>query len=96
LSIIQPDQRKDAVAGQYIEAPEAYPSPAADPQPRQLPESRLDFMPVLADAYVYLGRSQVAQGNIAAARGAFAKLKTVPNISPRVLRLWELYADTLE
>jgi hypothetical protein len=46
LSIIQPDQRKDAVAGQYIEAPEAYPSPAADPQPRQLPESRLDFMPV--------------------------------------------------
>jgi tetratricopeptide (TPR) repeat protein len=50
----------------------------------------------LADAYVYLGRSQVAQGNIAAARGAFAKLKTVPNISPRVLRLWELYADTLE
>jgi tetratricopeptide (TPR) repeat protein len=50
----------------------------------------------LDDAYVYLGRSQVAQGNIAAARNAFAKLKTVPNISPRVLRLWELYAETLQ
>ena len=50
----------------------------------------------LDDAYVYLGRSQVAVGNIAEARNAFAKLKDVPNISPRVLLLWELYADTLE
>jgi len=50
----------------------------------------------LDEAYVYLGRSQVAQGNIAEARNAFAKLKTVPNLSPRVLHLWELYAETLE
>lgn len=50
----------------------------------------------LDDAYVYLGRSQVAVGNIAAARKSFAQLKDVPNISPRVLFLWELYADTLK
>jgi tetratricopeptide (TPR) repeat protein len=50
----------------------------------------------LDEAYVYLGRSEVAQGNIAEARNAFAKLKTVPNVSPRVLGLWELYAETLE
>jgi tetratricopeptide (TPR) repeat protein len=50
----------------------------------------------LDDAYVYLGRSEVAVGNIADARKAFAKLKDVPNISPRVLFLWELYADTLK
>jgi hypothetical protein len=50
----------------------------------------------LDDAYVYLGRSQVAVGDIADARKSFAKLKDVPNISPRVLFLWELYADTLK
>jgi tetratricopeptide (TPR) repeat protein len=50
----------------------------------------------LDDAYVYLGRSQVAVGNIAEARKSFAKLKDVTNISPRVLLLWELYADTLK
>jgi tetratricopeptide (TPR) repeat protein len=50
----------------------------------------------LDDAYVYLGRSQVAVRNIIEARKAFAKLKDVPNISPRVLLLWELYADTLQ
>jgi len=50
----------------------------------------------LDDAYVYLGRSQVAVGNIAEARKSFAKLKDVPNISPRVLLLWELYADTIK
>jgi tetratricopeptide (TPR) repeat protein len=50
----------------------------------------------LDDAYVYLGRSQVAVGNIADARKSFSKLKDVPNISPRVLLLWELYADTLK
>jgi tetratricopeptide (TPR) repeat protein len=49
----------------------------------------------LDDAYVYLGRSQVAVQNIVEARKAFAKLKEVPGISPRVLSLWELYADTL-
>lgn len=31
---------------------------------------------------------------IAEARGAFAKLKEVPSISPWVLRLWQLYAET--
>ena len=50
----------------------------------------------LDEAYVYLGRSQVAAGNIADARKSLAKLKDVPNISPRVLLLWELYADTLK
>jgi TolA-binding protein len=50
----------------------------------------------LDDAYVCLGRSQVAVGDIADARKSFAKLKDVPNISPRVLFLWELYADTLK
>ena len=49
----------------------------------------------LDDAYVYLGRSFVAVDNIEEARKAFAKLKDVPNINPRVLLLWELYADTL-
>ncbi len=49
----------------------------------------------LDDAYVYLGRSEVAVGDIVDARKAFAKLKSVPHISPRVLILWELYADTL-
>jgi outer membrane protein assembly factor BamD (BamD/ComL family) len=47
------------------------------------------------EAYVYLGRAEVAQKDIPAAKKAFGGLKTVPNISPRVLRLWELYAETL-
>jgi tetratricopeptide (TPR) repeat protein len=49
----------------------------------------------LDEAYVYLGRSQVQLKNTAEAKKAFAGLKSVPNISPRVLKLWELYADTL-
>jgi hypothetical protein len=49
----------------------------------------------LDEAYVYLGRSQVALKDTADAKKALAGLKTVPNISPRVLKLWELYADTL-
>jgi hypothetical protein len=49
----------------------------------------------LDEAYVYLGRAQVALKNTAEAKKAFAGLKTVPNVSPRVLKLWELYADTL-
>jgi tetratricopeptide (TPR) repeat protein len=48
----------------------------------------------LDEGYVYLGRSQVALKNSAEAKKAFAGLKTVPNISPRVLKVWELYADT--
>jgi tetratricopeptide (TPR) repeat protein len=47
------------------------------------------------EAYVYLGRSQVALKNVPDAKKAFAGLKSVPNISPRVLSLWDLYSDTL-
>jgi tetratricopeptide (TPR) repeat protein len=47
------------------------------------------------EAYVYLGRSQAALKNYPEARKAFSGLKSVPNISPRVLKLWELYADKL-
>jgi len=47
------------------------------------------------EGYVYLGRSQVALKNTAEAKKALVGLKSVPNISPRVLKLWELYADTL-
>jgi tetratricopeptide (TPR) repeat protein len=49
----------------------------------------------LDDAYVYLGRAERAVGDIEEARNAFNKLKDVPNISPRVLRLWTLYAEML-
>lgn len=49
----------------------------------------------LEDAYVYLGRSEVAIGDLDAARDAFAMLQDVPNMSPRVLGLWTLYADML-
>jgi hypothetical protein len=44
---------------------------------------------------VYLGLSEVQLKNNAEAKKAFAKLKDVPNISPRVLKLWTLYASTL-
>jgi len=47
------------------------------------------------EAYVYLGRAQVALKNNAEAKKAFEKLKSVPNISARVLKLWELYSDKL-
>jgi outer membrane protein assembly factor BamD (BamD/ComL family) len=47
------------------------------------------------EAYVYLGRSNVALKNIPDAKKAFAGLKSVPNVSPRVAKLWELYAETL-
>jgi hypothetical protein len=49
----------------------------------------------LDEAYVYLGRAQVALKNNAEAKKAFDKLKSVPNVSPRVLKLWELYSDKL-
>ncbi|MEA3109536.1 MAG: hypothetical protein QOI88_4141 [Gammaproteobacteria bacterium] len=49
----------------------------------------------LDEAYVYLGRAQVALKNTAEAKKAFSGLKSVPNISPRVLKLWELYSDKL-
>jgi hypothetical protein len=47
----------------------------------------------LDEAYVYLGRSQAALKNYPEAKKAFAGLKTVPNVNPRVLKLWELYAE---
>jgi tetratricopeptide (TPR) repeat protein len=49
----------------------------------------------LDEAYVYLGRAQVQLKNAAEAKKAFTGLKTVPNVSPRVLKLWELYAETI-
>jgi len=48
------------------------------------------------EAYVYLGRAQVALKNIPDAKKALAGLKSVPSMSPRVLKLWTLYADTLK
>jgi tetratricopeptide (TPR) repeat protein len=48
----------------------------------------------LDEAYVYLGRAEQAVGDFEEARNAFNKLKDVPGISPRVLRLWTLYAET--
>ena len=48
----------------------------------------------LEQAYVYLGLAKQAVGDIDGARNAFGKLKDVPGISPRVLRLWTLYAET--
>jgi hypothetical protein len=47
------------------------------------------------EAYVYLGRYWVAQNDPKEAKNAFTQLRTLPNISPRVLRLWGLYADTI-
>jgi tetratricopeptide (TPR) repeat protein len=49
----------------------------------------------LDEAYVYLGRSQVALKNYPDAKKAFAGLKSVPNISPRVLKLYDLYAESV-
>ena len=49
----------------------------------------------LDEAYVYLGRSEVALKNTAEAKKAFQGLKTVPNMDPRVLKLWELYGEKL-
>ncbi len=48
----------------------------------------------LDEAYVYLGLSEQAVGDLEEARKAFNQLKDVPGISPRVLRLWTLYAET--
>jgi tetratricopeptide (TPR) repeat protein len=47
----------------------------------------------LDEAYVYLGRDWMARNQPAEAKKAFEQLRAVPNISPRVLRLWNLYAD---
>ena len=47
------------------------------------------------EAYVYLGLSQAQLKNSAEAKKAFAQLKSVPNISPRVLKLWDLYSGEI-
>ncbi|HTD74252.1 MAG TPA: hypothetical protein VK652_12060 [Steroidobacteraceae bacterium] len=47
------------------------------------------------EAYVSLGRSLTAEKDLAGAKQALAKLKSLSNISPRVLTLWNLYADML-
>jgi tetratricopeptide (TPR) repeat protein len=47
------------------------------------------------EAYVYQGLADAQLKNYPDAKKAFANLKNVPNVSPRVLRLWELYAATL-
>jgi len=47
------------------------------------------------EAYVYLALADVQLKNTADAKKALANLKSVPNISPRVLKLWELYGATL-
>jgi tetratricopeptide (TPR) repeat protein len=47
----------------------------------------------LDDAYVYLGLAAQRAGDLDEARQAFAHLKDVPGISPRVLKLWTLYAE---
>jgi hypothetical protein len=49
----------------------------------------------LDEAYVYLGLSQAQLKNIPEAKKAFGQLKSVPEISQRVLRLWDLYAEKL-
>jgi hypothetical protein len=48
----------------------------------------------LDEAYVYLGRARAAMRDDTAAKDAFERLKTVPGISPRLLGLWQLYAET--
>jgi hypothetical protein len=49
----------------------------------------------LDEAYVYQALADAQLKNYADAKKALANLKNVPNISPRVLKLWELYAATL-
>jgi tetratricopeptide (TPR) repeat protein len=47
----------------------------------------------LDDAYVYLGQSELKLNNTEAACRAFKSLRGVPNLEPRVLKLWQLFAD---
>src|ERR1700685_2437647 len=47
------------------------------------------------EAYVSLGRSLAAESDPVGAKQTLAKLKSLPNISPRVLNLWNLYADMI-
>jgi hypothetical protein len=47
------------------------------------------------EAYVYQALADAQLKNYPDAKKAIANLKNVPNISPRVLKLWELYGATL-
>ncbi len=47
------------------------------------------------EAYVYQALAYAQLKNYAEAKKAIANLKSVPNISPRVLKVWELYGATL-
>jgi tetratricopeptide (TPR) repeat protein len=47
------------------------------------------------EAFVYLGRANVALKNNADAKKAFGQLKGVQGVSPKVQKLWELYAEKL-
>jgi tetratricopeptide (TPR) repeat protein len=49
----------------------------------------------LDEAYVYLALADAQLKNYPDAKKALANLKSVPNISPRVLKLYELYSATL-
>jgi tetratricopeptide (TPR) repeat protein len=49
----------------------------------------------LDEAYVSLGRSLTAEKDTVGAKQIFARLQSLPNINPRVLKLWSLYADML-
>jgi tetratricopeptide (TPR) repeat protein len=49
----------------------------------------------LDEAYVYLGLAQAQLKSFAEAKRTFANLKLVPDVSPRVLKLWTLYAEKL-
>jgi hypothetical protein len=49
----------------------------------------------LDEAYIYLALANVQLKNIPEAKKAIQGLKSVPNISPRVLKLYELYGATL-
>jgi hypothetical protein len=47
------------------------------------------------EAYVYLGLAQKQLNNAAEAKKAFAKVKDIPNESPRVGKLFDLYSATV-
>jgi tetratricopeptide (TPR) repeat protein len=47
------------------------------------------------EAYVYLGLAQNQLKNAAEAKKAFAQLKSVPNVSPKILKLWQLFAERI-
>jgi tetratricopeptide (TPR) repeat protein len=50
----------------------------------------------LDDAFICLGRSKVALKDFDGARSAFARLREIPTLSPKIAALWILYGDTLK